>query len=101
MIKCDEISEFSVVVFNLIIPFHPYSDIDDDLFEALSDFGLSKLYDVMKNNSITAQNIWHVGDDQLKEWNVPINDILDYKRAKTEYEGKFDQTINVDLSLSF
>ena len=55
----------------------------------------------MKNNSITAQNIWHVGDDQLKEWNVPINDILDYKRAKTEYEGKFDQTINVDLSLSF
>ena len=52
----------------------------------------------MKNNSISVQNIWHVGEERLKEWNVPINDILDYKRAKTQYGGKFDQTINVNLT---
>ena len=73
-------------------------DADDNLYEALAEFGLSNLYDVMKNNSISVKNIWYVGEERLKEWNVPINDILDYKRAKTQYGGKFDQTIDVNLT---
>jgi len=61
-------------------------DANDDLSEALSDLGLSNLYDVMKKHSVTVQNILHVGEEQLKEWNVPFNDILDYKRVKKEQE---------------
>ena len=50
----------------------------------------------MKSNSVTVQNILHVGEEQLKEWNVPLNDILDYKRVKKEKESygrKFNLTM--------
>ena len=50
----------------------------------------------MKSNSVTVQNILHVGEEQLKEWNVPLNDILDYKRVKKEEESygrKFNLTM--------
>ena len=55
---------------------------------ALSEHGLSNLYDVLKSHSISANNIWVVGEDKLREWNVPENDVLDYKRIKAEYQGK-------------
>ena len=56
---------------------------------ALSEHGLSNLYDVLKSHSISANNIWVVGEDKLREWNVPENDVLDYKRIKAEYQGKY------------
>ena len=55
----------------------------------LSEHGLSNLYDVLKKHSISANNIWVVGEDKLRKWNVPENDVLDYKRMKKEYQGKF------------
>ena len=56
---------------------------------ALSEHGLSNLYDVLKSHSISANNIWVVGEDKLREWKVPENDVLDYKRIKAEYQGKY------------
>ena len=55
----------------------------------LSEYGLTNLYDVLKREGISAENIWHVGEDNLGKWGVPTNDILSYTRMKKDYEGKF------------
>ena len=63
-------------------------DVNDELSTALSEYGLSNLYEVLKKHSISADNILVIGEDTLREWNVSENDILTYKRKTLEYQGK-------------
>ena len=52
----------------------------------LSEYGLTNLYDVLKREGISAENILQVGEDNLRKWGVPTNDILNHSRIK---RGKF------------
>jgi len=61
-------------------------DVNDELSTALSEYGLSNLYEVLKKHSISADNILVIGEDTLREWNVSENDILTYKRKTLEYQ---------------
>ena len=62
---------------------------NDELSNVLSEYGLSNLYDVLKKHSISVDNVWVVGEDKLREWNVSENDVLTYKRKTLEYQGKY------------
>ena len=44
---------------------------------------------MLKKHSISADNIWVIGEDTLREWNVSENDVLTYKRKTLEYQGKY------------
>merc|ERR1711902_87147 len=65
---------------------------NDELSNVLSEYGMGNLYDVLKKHSISVDNVWVVGEDKLREWNVSENDVLTYKRKTQEYQENKENT---------